>query len=386
MKKLLYVSLLLILISSILIFRCKRVEILTLANVDEITIKREIWNSVNGLGNARKLKAYVGLINTDNVINIVASFETESGRSLFEKIMSNQFITDKDVNEVLRYLNDTLCRAFEIEGMYVADYKTLIDEHIEFETNKKGKRNSKDIDEDVVILNRRYDSFKSNIIEYQPNGMIDEDFNQGKVGDCWLIAALNSLRLTETGNKMLNDIVSMDSVGNVRVILKSVDKEYVMTPEELAGADELVRGDLDVRAIEIAVIRFLHEIQDHQTHDKSIQNKMSGVKIKSADINDGMSPLSAPFYLLFDEECIDNIAVDEDLIEKIKSRKYIVLVSSHNGYSLDSFSKHHVYSVVSADDDFVYMYDPYDIDNLRKMSDKDFMSFFNHAYSYEIQN
>lgn len=387
-KKLPYIILLLIAVSLVAIFIQRPVGVESLENVDETAIKREIWNSVNGLGNSRRLKAYVGLINTDNAIDIVTSFEKESGKSIFKKIMSNSFLPKDEVEAVLKNINDTLCRAFEKESMYVKDYKSLIDGHIEYEINKDGKMNSEDIDEDMVTLNMRYDAFKSNNIEYLANGVIDEDFNQGRVGDCWLIAALNSLRLTEEGREMLSDIISLDSLGNVKVILKGVDREYIVTPEELTGSDELAKGDLDVRAIEIAVVRFLHEIQDHLTNAKINQNKINGIKIKSNfDINDGMEPLSVPYYLIFNMECSDNIPVDDDLMVKIKSENYIVLAASSrsNEYILDSFSKHHVYSIVSADNEYVYMYNPYDIDNLQKMLHEDFMRFFDHAYSYELK-
>lgn len=388
MKKLPYITLLLIAISLVAIFMLRPVDVESLENLDETAIKREIWNSVNGFGNSRKLKSYVGLINTDNAIDIVISFEKESGKSIFKKIMSNSFLPKDEVEKVLKNINDTLCRAFEKESMYVEDYKSLIDGHIEYEINKDGKMNSKDIDEDMVTLNMRYDAFKSNNIEYLANGVIDEDFNQGKVGDCWLIAALNSLRLTEEGREMLSDIISIDSLGNVKVVLKGADREYIMTPEELAGSDELAKGDLDVRAIEIAVIRYLHEIGDHVDEAKKIQNARNKVKIKPSccDINDGMSPLSIPFYLFFGEDCADNILVDSDLMVKIRSENYIILAASSktNEYILDSFSKYHVYSIVSADDEYVYMYNPHDIDNLQKMLHDDFMKFFDHAYSYEL--
>ena len=246
---------------------------------------------------------------------------------------------------------------------------------------------SKDIDEDLRALfdrhrqTRRGKSYNKLI---SANGKIDGTFNQGYVGDCWLLSAIKSVSLNPKGQEMLNDLISLDDKGNVTVQLKGVKRTYTISKEELEGANEFAQGDLDIRAIELAVNKYLHEIGDHGG------NIFNDVLINSShyDIYDGMYRLSTPYCILFGKKLFDDSKTNMETIEKNKSGKYSTVVTSINssGKSNIGLNKHHVYAITGADGNYVYLSDPHNPDVNHKITHKDFFKFFDHSYSTKLSD
>lgn len=66
------------------------------------------------------------------------------------------------------------------------------------------------------------------------NGKIDGSFEQGKTGDCWLLAGVISLLRKKSGINALNSLLTFDKNSNsVIVHLKGVNKSYTITNEEI---------------------------------------------------------------------------------------------------------------------------------------------------------
>lgn len=252
--------------------------------------------------------------------------------------------------------------------------------------------NSKLIDRDMRYLTDRckQTKWKENTV-YPANGKIDQEFKQGDyLGDCWLIAAVKSLSATPKGQEMLDDIMSIDKKGNVTVKLKGVQREYTISKEELEGANELAQGDLDVRAIEIAIRRYLNETGDQHNLLEKIKNRFNGSKIRVCeyDMYHGMHDLSRPYNMLFGKPLIHDARSDESTIDKIKTGKYSVVVSSNNSYSLNNydFVKCHVYAVTGADNKYIYLSTPGRLSNKLKLSHANFLKFFNASYSVQLSD
>jgi len=182
-------------------------------------------------------------------------------------------------------------------------------------------------------------------------------------------------------------MMSIDEKGNVTVQLKGVDRKYTISKEELEGANELAQGDLDVRAIEIAVYNYYHEIVDHTTFVKRIKKFDNGSPISpdnSSAHGSGMNNLCTPYCILIGKKfCIDKKPTQET-IEKSKLSTYSTIVSSWNNGELDGYIRHHVYAVIGADDNYVYLSDPYKTNETLKMEHAVFLNFFDHCYSTEL--
>ena len=261
-----------------------------IANAQQII--KEIHFSRGLLGSSKKLKKSTEKVNTDNVMLVIEYYKRRYNKSIFSAVMRNVFISSNARADAAKHIKDMLMQAMKREGIYTDDIDKLIDEHIDYEKNKTGRMKSKYIKRDLKPLYDRYDIAKSGkntlyydynmsksrkIIVFPANGKIDSEFNQGKnVQDCWLISAIKSLSINSKGEKMLEDILSVDNNGNVTVQLKGVDKEYTISKEELEGANELAQGDLDVRAIEIAIRRYFYE--------REVPNLLSNERLKPRNL------------------------------------------------------------------------------------------------------
>lgn len=344
-----------------------------------------IHNNKGLFSSSRKLNKYIERINVDNVFLIMVEHERTFGKSIFNEIMSNVNISSKTRAEAVKHIKDMLMQQAKLNGVYTEDYDKLIDGHIDYEKNKFGRMKSKDIYQDIFTFIRRYPHTTSypNTL-YPANGKIDATFNQGYVMDCWLLSAIKSLSINPKGQEMLNDLISLDDKGNVTVKLKGVDREYTIPKEELEGANEFAQGDLDVRAIEIAVNKYLHEIEDHTTLFGKLRDFYNRGSFICVDINQGMIDLSTAGYILFGKECCRNVIPDAETIEKIQSGIYSTLVSSYNDCNLEGYKKKHAYTVTGADCNYVYLSDPYNPDTNLSITHDDFLKFFSENYSMKL--
>lgn len=352
--------------------------------LDDCELAEKIHSNRGLFSSSKKLNEYIENINTNNVIYLVENYKRWYGKSIFNEIMSNVFISSKTRANAVKHIKDMLMQAMKRSSTYTEDYDKLIDGHIDYEKNKCGRMKSKDIDEDLRALFDRHKQTRSGNNKLIPaNGKIDAGFNQGYVMDCWLLSAIKSVSINPKGREMLNDLISLDDKGNVTVQLKGVKRTYTISKEELKGANEFAQGDLDIRAIELAVNKYLHEIGDHGG------NKNNEAKINSSryDIYSGMYRMSTPYYILFGKTLVDDSKTNKETIEKIKSGEYSTVVLSYNNCQpQEGYMKHHIYAVTGADDKYVYLSDPYSPDIKCSITHSNFINFFNVSHSAKLSN
>lgn len=113
---------------------------------------------------------------------------------------------------------------------------------------------STNISEDELLKWYDYNILSKEDPKYTVNGEIDQDFSQGHVADCALLAGLYSLSRTEGGKNIIKDAISInyDENGNTEsydVYFKGLDKTYNIPVEEYKEAERLrlqyQRGDSD---------------------------------------------------------------------------------------------------------------------------------------------
>lgn len=359
----------------------------TKTTVNPKRIVDEIHNSCGLFCDSEKLKKCTERINVDNAFYVINCYKNMYGKSVFKAIMRSIFISSDTRAEAVKHINEMYMQAMKRDGVYTDDIYKLIDGHIDYAKNKFGRMNSKLIDRDMRFLTDRYIMTKKeqNTV-YPANGKIDSKFKQGVYArDCWIISMVRSLSINPKGQEMLEDIMSIDENGNVTVKLKGVGKKYTISKEELEGTNELAQGDLDVRAIEIAIRRYLNETGDSANLLEKIKNRFSGAYIHLSDYNmyNGMHNLSTPYYMLFGKPLAADAQPNKTIIERIKSGKYSTVVASHNYYIMNGYDKYHVYAVIGADDKYVYVSNPYKADKL-KMTHDEFLKFFDCSYSMKL--
>jgi hypothetical protein len=218
-----------------------------------------------------------------------------------------------------------------------------------------------------IINNRgisKYDESKL----FPANGKIDQKAPQGREGDCFLLAPIISFAASDKGRKILENIISVDANNNVTVTLKG--QKFKITEAELKGSDHLSRGDLDIRAIEIAVERYVLE---HGLKDGS---KMQ-YDISAGRVDDAMELLTGNqiFYT-------DNTDKKRRMVREFDINKQAMSFNTTDDKSvklLDENGKeysllaNHAYAVVGKDADYVYLIDPHRPDRKLRMSTSDFL-------------
>lgn len=234
------------------------------------------------------------------------------------------------------------------------------------------------------------------------NGKIDLDFKQGNIGDCWLLASLMALKDKPEGQNVLNSLISYDG-NNVSVNFKGVNKSYTISAEEIQKDVFVSQGDGDIRAIELAFDKYLQEMAKN--------GKESNINI------DGNLPSFAMGVIL------GNSKQDVSHVTKNKDKKYVFIKPDYNNYDslINDFNnsqkvytfsfteevinfgaKHkfscintrnnqnlpletgHAYSIVKADDEFIYFRNPHDSSQLYKMTKDAFKQFTPNIESAEM--
>ena len=340
----------------------------------------------------KNIDKHISMITPENVVDIVKVYKGKAnGQTLIDAIMKEYGLPAQKRAELVSHITNAYIEYAESKGVYTDDIRDRITQNINYERRKVGPMNGKNIEENLELLDVRISNSSYTQEKIAPNGKIDADFAQGGVGDCWLLAAIKSAANNPQALNMLNDLISVDEKSNVIVELKGPGKKYIITPEEINGSTELATGDMDVRAIEIAVNKYLHNEYEHSWDPH-----------KRNDIGEGGQSAMA-FEILFgkggknylEESGLGSIynalfSVNSSLIEKIKNGKAIAVASvssalkftplkegvDENGNSI-SINENHAYSVVDADDKYVYLVNPWDTSKVIKMTHEDFKDTFN---------
>lgn len=104
--------------------------------------------------------------------------------------------------------------------------------------------------------------FADNSIEI--NQQID-DFEQGNLGDCWLLSALNSLSFTENGKQIIDEAITENENGSYSVTMKGLGTTYNISQSEIIRAKnnpKYANGDDDVVLLELAFKKALEDVRN----------------------------------------------------------------------------------------------------------------------------
>ena len=370
-----------------------RHDILPEALYEDITAKK--FGIIHTTG--EKLEEHLNELTKYNIDNVLIKYKELSGNTLISDIMTERGLSAQKRAELSKKIIDVYIESrnlyvgkVDLEGFKKTFYKLIDDERDGF-TPMSSKKVEKLMQQLEDAQEKELDKGVYEQINGVPDGKIDSDFSQGPTGDCWFLSAVKTIMSNPQTAKLLNNQISIDRNGNVTVNLAHVDKSYTFTTEEIVRENTLASGDMDVRALEMAVKKYLNE------NSFSLNGIMHKIKMEDNNIEGGIPNyayeillgrggiLNETFYsekpILWRESFID---------EYISSGKYLVCVNcsgifegeeSEFEVEDENGAKHklvsiHAYAAVGADKDFVYLVNPWDSGNKLKVPRDKFLSFF----------
>ncbi len=229
---------------------------------------------------------------------------------------------------------------------------------------------------------------KTETVKYDSDGIIG-DTEQESIGDCWVLAGVNSLRETEIGAKILNDSIVQNDDGSVTVLLNGLGQEYTFSPEEIAlnqyqtPSKEYSSGDTDMNLIEMAIGKYREELiasGDYKANSRNL-DKTAGGNATVEDPLKGGQLDEAIYYLtgVKPNFCKDKASI-EDALNTMKNDTEIKYATTVNFLEADpsvtsgKIVTKHAYSLVSVDDDNVYLVNPWHADQVITYPKADFLN------------
>ena len=222
---------------------------------------------------------------------------------------------------------------------------------------------------------KTYSSSKSRTESMGFNGRIDRNFSQGtNMGDCWLLAGIKALSMSPNGSKYLKDIVTILPNGNIQVKLRGVNKTYVYKPEQIKRRTDLSSGDLDVRAIEMAIDDYLRSNPLKGSKGRSYSSiRVGDPKNLFKILIPGKSPYSGRINGKWDDKLIKNFN-DKNKITCVGSKKGTHTIKTSKG-TIKIYGDHE-YAVKGSDKNYVYLVDPHNTSKTIALPIHDFKRLF----------
>lgn len=362
------------------------------------SLKNQIYKK-NALGipvTADKLGSTVYKINPNNVLQVMKAYSQKAGSdaNLMDDIISEVGLDIDTRVKYLMHIKNALVEYYRQRGIYVDDMSSEFNRELRYQDEKIGFADGDYLNVFIDTLRRRYEIVNrpQNIA---PNGQIDENFQQGNTGDCWLVASIVVLNNTPKGREILNETVKLNSDGSVTVHLKGVNKRYTISREDLDGNTQLATSDLDVRAIEIAVNRYFYEergVNDSLDINGNFSTVayeiLTGKGVSEDDMYENGFLDAVIHGRAFGSRLPYRIQFDDDMIDGFNNSSKVITVASHDKGETYACSQPetgaeitlleaHAYAVIGSDENNVFLINPYDSSTTMTVSREDFKRFFN---------
>ena len=287
---------------------------------------------------------------------------------------------DENDSDLSVFMKQEMPKILKIRAQNGAYIKDIVDDF---------KEHNGDIKKQIIDFKRitqRNFSVENNDIS-KPNGKFDEHIKQGVTGDCWLLAGLISMYKKENGRKYLEELVQANFSGDkVLVKLPGVNKQYEISWEEIKSSQHLVKGDGDIRALEIAIDRYIKEMSYNMNFAANVDingnslsffydlliGKTNPQKIDCVtdiffqeDAN-WDKPLSDEIIAKFNAPNIfHTIAFPEQMLEDIEILKNAA-INEKTGEKVSLYASH-AYAVIKSDEKYVYVNNPHDSEETLKI-------------------
>ena len=309
------------------------------------------------------IENYINLITPYNVKYVVKNFAAShyGQKSILASVNSMENLDDMAKKKFINHIINMAVKGCKTgKSSYSKDILQDIINH---------KNDIQKLDVDLRrFANRHQIEFRDDLHYAIPNGKIDKPFRQGNVGDCWLVAVVNSINSKPNGKKFLESLINYNqSSDKITVKLPGAGKSYTFDSDELNKSTQLAEGDGDVRVIEMAVDKYLKEqayqdIINNVDIDGNWTHRAIEFIVGNSNHKDYVYPFASLPYLTQDFN--DKNTIYTISIHKIPGDTFITALKpfgkkQENAVIHDS----HAYAIVKSDDNYLYLLDPNDITN-----------------------
>lgn len=361
------------------------------------TVTKKIYARINAskINKQTSLAPYTSMFGYGN--ELFKDFQKQTGVPLETAILQDPSIDKNKKIDLIRNDFTRWAKRAKLDGTNIDDIIKDADNDLQqFSNNKNFYKYSALYETTIDKLKSRIYSKYMATPKTQINGKIDQNFQQGRTGDCWLLAAIKGISRNPKGQKILNDSIKVNQNGTVTVHLKGVDKTYTISQKEINSATELSSGDGDVRALEIAVNRYLREdYKENNGQDASINGNYMFTAYK---ILTGKGGHFFPIFTLGDSllnpEFYGDEPISDELIKEFNNKDQITCVAAHGNQkdiqvntsknTKGLLTKDHAYTVSHADQKYVYLINPWDTATELKVDKKTFKNFFTEIDKFEL--
>lgn len=219
------------------------------------------------------------------------------------------------------------------------------------------------------------------------------DFEQGKRGDCWLIASLKALDVSHS-EKL--DFLKADENGNITVNMKGVNKKYTFTNaqiNEMIKSGKYSNGDKDAIAIEAAFENYRNEIKENEQISSNRDSlRFLGIHSDYDVLGNGRPKLAIEILTGKGVSTItksndpnvvvkNNVAImkkmNEETLKPYLDNKNYSLVAVLEDSDKNRKGEAHAFVIKGYDKENVYLINPYDTSKVETMKKEEFYKKLN---------
>lgn len=392
-------------------------------------LAQKLFDDIQGLGSG-KLTEHIQMINSNNLKYVLTEYRKLSGNNYQEtyRRISNINHILHNVNMNLSYENKDkiLKKLTPIEGLLTAiqgefglkqsTRNSLIKQIVKVALEDKDSGTKRRISKDISQHPR--DTYKVEVDLYRASNSADGDLRnpklnearlnstknktfkgqvkQGKTGDCWLLAGLNSIIANPSALKQLEKQVKYDpKTGNYSVYMKGLKQTYLVTKEDLKNYTAISSGSEKVNAVEIAMDKYM---RDSAYNEKGgyfhVDEKFGSVDRVTIDGNFS----SILWNTLFGDNYkmrpnIDPLKEDFNNPKRLyafslsgsdDNRTVLGVASSKKSKNYEIISRH-AYSIIGSDEKNIYFSNPWDSSEKITISRADFKNIGYNLEVYEFK-
>lgn len=392
-------------------------------------LAQKLFDDIQGLGSG-KLPEHIQMINSNNLKYVLTEYRKLSGNNYQEtnRRISNINHILHNVNMNLSYENKEkiLKKLTPIEGLLTAiqgefglkqsTRNSLIKQIVKVALEDKDSGTKRRISKDISQHPR--DTYKVEVDLYRASNSADGDLRnpklnearlnstknktfkgqvkQGKTGDCWLLAGLNSIIANPSALKQLEKQVKYDpKTGNYSVYMKGLKQTYLVTKEDLKNYTAISSGSEKVNAVEIAMDKYM---RDSAYNEKGgyfhVDEKFGSVDRVTIDANFS----SILWNTLFGNNYkmrpnIDPLKEDFNNPKRLyafslsgsdDNRTVLSVASSKKSKNYEIISRH-AYSIIGSDEKNIYFSNPWDSSEKITISRADFKNIGYNLEVYEFK-
>lgn len=195
----------------------------------------------------------------------------KSSNTILDKIFENPDKAQR--KEQIKYITDALKQKFQLVKSDSAELycnnKEAIEKGVRYISNRLDLCAGVNLTEAKKTFEIAMNMLDNNDLFIDAaNGTIDKVNYQGRTGDCWLLAGLNSIAESENGKNLIKECISVNpETQDVTVKLNGGKDEFLISQHELLKHGNLSKGDYDLRAVEIAFKRYFNSLTPPRTLD-----------------------------------------------------------------------------------------------------------------------